>query len=152
MKKAVAVLAAGFALLGNAGLLGSDVRLHLRRRRSGFGIQQRVGGHGQLWPPVDYGGFRWTQATGLVSLGRPQVGGGGGVPGISADGTRIGYSIGSLDSSYRTQGLWTLGSGWQELMPPPPPDGGTVDGIATGASGTSRATGTRSSASTGARE
>ena len=25
-----------------------------------------------------------------------------------------------------TQGLWTLGSGWQELMPPLPPDGGTM--------------------------
>jgi uncharacterized membrane protein len=77
---------------------------------------------------LDYTSFRWTQATGLVSLGRPQVGGGAGIPAISADGTRISYGIGSLDSTYRTQGRWTLGSGWQELMPPPPPDGGTVDG------------------------
>jgi uncharacterized membrane protein len=72
--------------------------------------------------------FRWTQATGLVSLGRPQTGGGGGLPAVSADGTRIGYSIGSLDNTYRTQGRWTLGTGWQELMPPSPPDGGIIDG------------------------
>jgi uncharacterized membrane protein len=75
-----------------------------------------------------YTSFRWTQATGLVSLGRPQTGGGGGVPAISANGTRIAYGIGSLDGTYRTQGLWTLGSGWQELMPPAPADGGLVDG------------------------
>ena len=72
--------------------------------------------------------FRWTQATGLVSLGRPMLVGGGGIPGISADGTRIGFGIGSLDGTYSTQGRWTLGSGWQELMPPAPPDGGTTDG------------------------
>ncbi len=73
-------------------------------------------------------GFRWTQATGVVPLGRVQQVGGAGTPGISADGTRIAYSIGSLDGSYTTQGLWTLGSGWQELMPPVPPDGGSTDG------------------------
>ena len=72
--------------------------------------------------------FRWTQATGLVSLGRPAIVGGGGMPGISSDGTKIASTIGSLDSSYSTQGLWTLGSGWQELMPPIPPDGGSSDG------------------------
>ena len=72
--------------------------------------------------------FRWTQATGLVSLGRPALVGGGGKPGISADGTKIASTIGSLDSSYSTQGLWTLGTGWQELMPPIPPDGGSTDG------------------------
>jgi uncharacterized membrane protein len=77
---------------------------------------------------LDYTSFRWTEETGMVSLGRPQLVGGGGTPAISADGTRIAYGIGSLDGSYTTPGLWTLGSGWQELMPPTPPDGGTVDG------------------------
>jgi uncharacterized membrane protein len=72
--------------------------------------------------------FRWTQATGVVSLGRAQHVGAGGLPGMSDDGSRIASSIGSLDSSYTTQGLWTLGSGWQELMPPTPADGGSVDG------------------------
>ncbi len=72
--------------------------------------------------------FRWTQATGIVSLGRPQILGGAGTYAISADGTRIAAGIGSLDSSYTTQGLWTQATGWQELMPPPPADGGTVDG------------------------
>lgn len=75
-----------------------------------------------------FGPFRWTQATGLVPLGRLAYLGGGGTPGISSDGTKIASTIGSLDSSYTTQGLWTLGSGWQELMPPAPADGGTVDG------------------------
>ena len=72
--------------------------------------------------------FRWTQSTGLVSLGRPQAVGGAGVPGISADGTKVASSIGSLDLSYSTQGLWSQATGWQELMPPPPADGGTQDG------------------------
>jgi uncharacterized membrane protein len=72
--------------------------------------------------------FRWTQATGLVSLGRPQVVGGAGTPGISADGTKVSSGIGSLDQSYTTQGLWNESTGWLELMPPAPPDGGTQDG------------------------
>ena len=72
--------------------------------------------------------FRWTQTTGMVSLGRPQYVGGGGVPGISADGGVVASSIGSLDSSYSTQGRWTQAGGWLELMPPPPADGGTQDG------------------------
>ncbi len=72
--------------------------------------------------------FYWTESTGFVSLGRPQFVGGGGIPGVSADGTRIASSIGSVDSSYTTQGLWTQATGWQELMPPIPPDGGSTDG------------------------
>jgi uncharacterized membrane protein len=31
------------------------------------------------------------------------------------------------DLTYATQGRWTLGSGWQETMPPTPPDGGLFD-------------------------
>jgi uncharacterized membrane protein len=127
MKKAVAVFAAGFALLATQAYSAVTFDFIFDG-----GAPVSVSSNGSVVTGTlatgDYGGFRWTQATGLVSLGRPQVGNGGGVPGISADGTRIGYSIGSLDNSYRTQGLWTLGSGWQELMPPPPPDGGTVDG------------------------
>jgi uncharacterized membrane protein len=76
---------------------------------------------------LSYTSFRWTQATGMVSLGRPQTAGAG-QPSISADGTRIAYGIGSLDSSYTTPGRWTLGAGWQELMPPTPPSGGIQDG------------------------
>jgi uncharacterized membrane protein len=72
--------------------------------------------------------FRWTQATGVVSLGRPSIVGGGGTPGMSADGTVIASTIGALDSSYATQGVWTLAGGWQELMPPGPPDLGITDG------------------------
>jgi hypothetical protein len=70
--------------------------------------------------------FRWTQATGIDSLGRRTWNGGAGTPAMSADGTKIAYTIGSLDSTYNTQGLWTLGSGWQELTPYPA-DGGQID-------------------------
>jgi len=81
---------------------------------------------GQLIPSG--GVFRWTQGSGVVALGRNQKVGTGGTVGISANGVVIASSIGSVDSSYTTQGLWTQAVGWQELMPPPPADGGTVDG------------------------
>ena len=125
MMKAVAVLAAGFALLASP----VHAAVTFEYLFNG-GAPTSVSSNGSVITGNDnsFTSFRWTQATGMVSLGRPQGGSGGGIPGISADGTRIGYSIGSLDGTYRTQGRWTLGSGWQELMPPPPPDGGTVDG------------------------
>jgi uncharacterized membrane protein len=68
--------------------------------------------------------FRWSEATGVVSLGPTADG----TPAVSADGTRISATIFGPGESYRTQGLWTLGVGWQELMPPTPPDGGLMDG------------------------
>lgn len=74
-----------------------------------------------------FGPFRWTQATGPMSLGRVTHVGGGGAPGISEDGSRVASSIASLDSSSTMQGLWTLGSGWQELLPMPA-DGYNQDG------------------------
>jgi len=74
------------------------------------------------------GVFRWTQASGAVPLGRNQHVGAGGTVGISANGVKIASSIGSVDSSYTTQGLWTQATGWQELMPPTPADGGQIDG------------------------
>ncbi|MFN8179712.1 MAG: FlgD immunoglobulin-like domain containing protein [bacterium] len=78
-----------------------------------------------------YETWRWTQATGQVLLGRSSVqvlGIGAGTPGVSADGTRVSATILGADSTYATQGLWTEGSGWQETMPPVPPDGGLMDG------------------------
>jgi hypothetical protein len=80
--------------------------------------------------PGDYETFRWTAATGMVPLGRatvPVLGVGAGIPDVSADGTRVSATILGADSTYATQGLWTLGEGWQETMPPPPPDGGLLD-------------------------
>src|SRR5687767_14485061 len=74
-----------------------------------------------------FGAFRWTQATGLVPLGGQTYGGGAGLTAVSADGTVIAATIGSVDSVHNTQGRWTQGGGWQELMPPLPPDGGEVD-------------------------
>src|SRR5689334_9603814 len=51
----------------------------------------------------DYGPFRWTQATGYVSLGRPAYYNAGGSPGMSWDGSRIASSINSDDSTFTTQ-------------------------------------------------
>ena len=125
MKKAVAVLAAGFALLASPVHAAVTFQYLFD---GGSPISVSNDGSVVVGNDDNFTSFRWTQATGFVSLGRPQTGGGGGVPGVSADGTRVGYSIGSLDGTYRTQGRWTLGSGWQELMPPAPADGGIVDG------------------------
>jgi uncharacterized membrane protein len=77
----------------------------------------------------DFETFRWTEETGRVLLGRPTVpvlGSGAGAPDVSADGTRISATILGADSTYGTQGRWTEGLGWQETMPPPPPDGGLL--------------------------
>jgi probable HAF family extracellular repeat protein len=77
-----------------------------------------------------YEPYRWTLATGLVNLGHgsgPVLGRGGGVPGISADGTRVASTIISDDSTVVTAGLWTQGQGWQQLAPPLPPGGGPMD-------------------------
>ena len=72
--------------------------------------------------------FYWSDATGLVTLGRNVVGlGRGGKPSVNYDGTRISASIMSVDSTYVTAGIWTKGYGWDECMPPPP-DGGALDG------------------------
>jgi uncharacterized membrane protein len=127
MKLAATVLAAGLALIGPSAHAAvtfefiMDGAAPLSTSSDGSVLTGTLAAGG-------YPAFRWTQATGPVHLGRIMHLGGGGQPAISADGTRIAYGIASLDSSYTTQGLWTLGSGWQELMPPVPPGGGTVDG------------------------
>jgi uncharacterized membrane protein len=127
MKKSVALLATAAVLLGSPAHAAATFEFlfdngYPNSVSSDGSVVVGNGATGQYIP------FRWTQATGFVSLGRPQNGGAGGAPGVSADGTRVASSIGSLDSTYTTQGLWTLGSGWQELMPPIPADGGSVDG------------------------
>jgi uncharacterized membrane protein len=127
MKKSVALLATAAVLLGSPAHAAATFEYLFDNGypiavSSDGSVVVGNGATGQYIP------FRWTQATGFVSLGRPQNGGAGGQPGVSADGTRVASSIGSLDSTYTTQGLWTLGSGWQELMPPTPADGGSVDG------------------------
>ncbi len=90
---------------------------------------------------VDYEPFRWSESTGRQLLGRasvPVLGVSAGVPGISHDGTRISSTILGHDSTYITMGVWTEGEGWQECIPPVPPDGGLLDnayGSAWGLSG-----------------
>ncbi len=76
-----------------------------------------------------YEACRWTAADGFVRLGRGAVaaiGRSGGIPGISGDGNRVASSIISSDLKV-TPGLWIKGLGWQETMPPLPPDGGDID-------------------------
>lgn len=89
----------------------------------------------------NYTACRWTEAGGLVNLGQSSgelFGRTAGIPGISADGTRISGTIASLDTTIVTQGRWTLGLGWEETMPPLPPGGLILDestGSAWGLSG-----------------
>jgi uncharacterized membrane protein len=84
--------------------------------------------------------FRWTQADSIVRIGgsTAALGVGGGEPRVSADGNLITAAIPAPDSLTVTQGLWTKGLGWQTLMPPTLPGGGTsggVHGISWGLSG-----------------
>jgi len=84
--------------------------------------------------------FRWTDATGIVPLGRiaPAQ---AGTPDVSDDGTRISGTIASVDSAWATPGLWIEGEGWTELMPPALSDGGELGnalGSAWGMSGDGR--------------
>jgi uncharacterized membrane protein len=87
-----------------------------------------------------YETVRWTEAEGAVLLGRatlPVLGVAAGVPGVSDDGTRVSATILSDDETFATQGIWTLGDGWQECTPMPE-DGGILDqsaGSAWGISG-----------------
>ncbi|MFG0284047.1 MAG: GC-type dockerin domain-anchored protein [Phycisphaerales bacterium JB039] len=76
-----------------------------------------------------YETFRWTEATGIVTLGRatvPVLGVGAGTPGVSADGTRISATILDDTMTYATQGVWSEGSGW-DVLDPFPPDAGLLD-------------------------
>jgi len=78
----------------------------------------------------DYGPFRWTQETGRVELGMasaPVLGRSAGIARVSQDGTKVASTVHSNDSTVVTSGLWTLGQGWQQLMPPSPPDAGSTD-------------------------
>src|SRR5262245_20205407 len=73
---------------------------------------------------------RWTAGGGLVLLGNPTmpyIGTGAGVPEASSDGTKISATIIGEDLTYGTEGVWTQGMGWQECMPPTPPEGGLMD-------------------------
>ena len=77
----------------------------------------------------DYETFHWTEEAGRERLGRGTVSvleGGAGAPDISDDCTKVSATILGADSTYGTQGRWTLNVGWQETMPPAPPDGGIM--------------------------
>jgi uncharacterized membrane protein len=90
---------------------------------------------------LDYGTFRWTAQDGVVDLGRNSylaLGRGAGTPDVSADGRRVSATIVDQTGTYVTVGLWELGVGWTDLLPPSPPDGGILDlayGSAWGMSG-----------------
>ena len=105
MKKAVVVLATGITLLASAANAAVTFDFIFD---GGYPLAVSSNGAVIAGNDLDYTSFRWTQATGLVSLGRPQTGGGAGVPGISADGTRIAYSIGLSTARIerRAAGRW----------------------------------------------
>ncbi len=96
---------------------------------------------GNVSGDYSYETFRWTAATGAVRLGRatvPVLGTGAGTPDVSYDGTRISATILTSDETMATQGIWDEATGWQETMPPSPPDGMLLDnglGSAWGLSG-----------------
>ena len=72
--------------------------------------------------PSSFETFRWTQAGGVVPLGRPTVptlGIGAGSPDVSWDGTKVSATILSDSGTQSIAGQWTLGSGWQQLGPLP---------------------------------
>ena len=73
--------------------------------------------------------FRWTPGFGVTPLGRCSCWAGhlAGTPDVSADGRVVTATISSADSSYVTAGRWTLGAGWEELLPPGPPDMAQID-------------------------
>jgi uncharacterized membrane protein len=125
-------------------VLASAARADVTFQMLGFGAATDVNADGTVIVGNSEGVYetwRWTEATGQVLLGRSSVavlGVGAGTPDVSADGTRVSATILGADSTYVTQGLWTEGSGWQETMPPIPPDGGLLDnayGSAWGLSG-----------------
>ncbi|MCC6677824.1 MAG: hypothetical protein IT436_11815 [Phycisphaerales bacterium] len=97
-------------------------------------------GAGNVVGDGSYETFRWTRLGGVERLGRatvPELGIGAGSPDISYDGSRISASILSSDFNM-TQGIWDVMTGWQETMPPMPPDGRIIDrdyGSAWGLSG-----------------
>jgi len=96
---------------------------------------------GNVIGDFSYETFRWTAETGIERLGRatvPVIGTGAGSPDVSNDGTKVSATILTSDSSAATQGVWALGAGWTETMPPIPADGALLDngyGSAWGLSG-----------------
>src|SRR5262245_36953319 len=81
MKKTVAVLATGITLLASQAHAAVTFDFIFDDA-----YPTSVSGDGSVitgtLPDGNYTAFRWTQATGVVSLGRPQVGSGGGIPAI----------------------------------------------------------------------
>lgn len=128
MKKFVAFIAAGLVL---APLTARAAVTFEYLFDNGYGLKVSNDGTVVAGNTVgSFSAFRWTQATGLVDLGRSaaeMVGSSAGTPGMSFDGTIVASTIGSADSAYHTVGLWTLGQGWNQLAPPVPAGGGVQD-------------------------
>jgi len=128
MKHAIAALATGMVMLAAT----AHAAVTFQYLPTG-GVPNAVSNDGSVLAGNTVGSyepFRWTLATGLVNLGYgsvPVLSRGGGIPGLSADGTRVASTIISNDSTFVTAGVWTLGQGWQQIAPPVPPGGGIVD-------------------------
>ena len=126
MKRAAAVLAVGLGLLAPP----AHAAVTFEYLFDGVYVHD-VSDNGQVAVGLDFAtasAFRWTQATGVVNLGRPMIYGKAGIVGVSADGSRVAFGIGSIDGTYTTQGRWSQATGWQELFPPLIPSGGIIDG------------------------
>src|SRR6516162_7463432 len=92
MRKTVAVLATAAVLLGTPAHAAVTFEYLFD---NGYPLSVSSDGSVVVGNSTDanYTSFRWTQATGFVSLGRPMLVGGGGVPAVSADGKRVAYGI-----------------------------------------------------------
>lgn len=128
-----------FALAGTTSFAG-DVQFHLLGEFYATGVSADGSVIAGNSADFSYETVRWTAGTGVTYLGRatvPTLGTGAGIPDISYDGTRITGTILSDDGTYQTQGVWTEGSGWQQVSSYPA-DAGIVDtalGSAWGISG-----------------
>ena len=134
--------------LGVATIVGSaSAQATLQLIGQGIGISDlSQDGHVAVGNTIADGAYetwRWVEGdpNGWQRLGLPTVpyiGTGAGSPDVSYDGTRVSATIIGEDLTYATQGIWTLGQGWTELMPPLAADGTIRDsyyGSAWGLSG-----------------
>jgi uncharacterized membrane protein len=133
MKEACRGALVGLTILGLSVFLHATVFAEVTFEVIGVGSATDISADGTVVvgnTVGDFETFRWTAETGIVRLGRasvPVLGVGAGGPDVSADGSRVSATILGADSTYVTQGVWTEGAGWQETMPPLPPDGGLID-------------------------
>lgn len=133
-------LASSFALLSVIAAVSNAQDIRFEVLPGIYPLDMSVDGSVIVGNDINFETVRWTRESGVVNLGRGTfpLGVGAGSPDISDDGTKISATIITADGTLATQGLWTEGLGWVDLMPPTPADGGIIDlslGSAWGISG-----------------